>query len=183
MNAHIDVTNIRIETQRLILRPWRESDLSDLYAYASVNGVGEMAGWNHHKSMDESRSILNMFIQGRKTLALELKETGRVIGSIGLEELDPDPVDGQKFGREIGYVLSKAHWGRGLMPEAVHAVIRYCFDTLGWDYLTCGHFVRNDRSRRVIEKTGFQYFGESRYETRYDTVEVSRNYIQYNPNK
>ena len=69
------------------------------------------------------------------------------------------------------------------MPEAVHAVIKYCFNTLDFDFLTCGHFLRNDRSRRVVEKCGFVYFGESRYETRYDTVETSRNYILYNPNK
>ncbi len=183
MLAPIDVTNIQIETERLILRPWRETDLEDFYAYASVEGVGEMAGWVHHKSIEESQAILNSFIRHRKTFAIVLKETGRVIGSLGLEELDPDPVEGEKYGREIGYVLSKEHWGRGLMPEAVRAVIDYCFNVLGWDYVTCGHFLRNDRSRRVIEKTGFRFFGESNYEARYDTVEVSRNYILYNPNK
>ena len=69
------------------------------------------------------------------------------------------------------------------MPEAVRAVIDYCFEVLQYDYLTCGHFTRNDRSRRVIEKTGFEFFGESRYETRYETVEISRNYVLYNPHK
>lgn len=181
MNAPIDVTNIYIETPRLILRPWRESDLEDFYEYAKVDGVGEKAGWNHHQSIAESERILASFIEHKKTLALELKENGKVIGSLGMEEMDPDPVGEGKFGREIGYVLSKDYWGRGLMTEAVNAVIRYCFDTLNLDYLTCGHFVQNDRSRRVIEKTGFTFFGESKYETRYDTVEVSRNYIIYNP--
>lgn len=183
MLAPIDVTDIRIETERLILRSWQESDLEDLYAYASVEGVGEMAGWSHHKSMDESKTILGFFIRDKKTFALELKDTGRVIGSLGLEELEPDPVEGEKYGREIGYVLAKSYWGRGLMPEAVNAVIGHCFNELGWDYLTCGHFVRNDRSRRVIEKTGFRFFAESNYETRYDTVEVSKNYILWNPQK
>ena len=180
MNATIDVTNIHIETPRLILRPWRESDLEDFYAYASVEGVGEMAGWVHHQSIEESGKILNSFIRHKKTFALELKENGKVIGSLGLEELDPDPVEGERYGREIGYVLSKAYWGRGLMPEAVQAVIQYCFQTLHLDYLTCGHFVRNDRSRRVVEKCGFTFFGETNYKTRYDTVEISRNYILYN---
>ena len=165
MLAPIDVTDVRIETDRLTLRPWRETDLEDLYAYASVDGVGEMAGWVHHKSMEESRTILNSFIKHKKTLAIVLKETGRVIGSLGLEELEPDPVEGEKYGREIGYVLARDHWGRGLMPEAVQAVIDYCFNVLNWDYVTCGHFLRNDRSRRVIEKTGFRFFGESNYET------------------
>lgn len=183
MNAPIDISNVRLETERLILRPWQNSDLDDFYEYASVDGVGQMAGWIPHKSQGESKTILGSFIRGKKTFALELKENGKVIGSLGMEELDPDPVGEGKFGREIGYVLSKDYWGRGLMPEAVRATIDYCFGTLGYDYLTCGHFVRNDRSRRVIEKTGFTFFGESKYETRYDTVEISRNYIFYNPNK
>lgn len=183
MNASVDVTDISIETPRLILRPWRETDLWDLYEYASVPGVGEMAGWNHHKSIEETKAIVQMFMDGKKTFALELRENGKVIGSLGLEQLDPDPVGDGKLGREIGYVLSRDYWGRGLMPEAVRAVIDYCFRVLNWDYLTCGHFIRNDRSRRVIEKTGFSLFGESRFETKYDTVEIAKNYILYNPNK
>ena len=183
MNAEFDVTGIRIETERLLLRPWQEEDVSDLYEYASVPGVGEMAGWVHHKSMEESRQILNMFLFGKKTFALQLKETGNVIGSLGIELMDPDPVEGEGYGREIGYVLSKDFWGRGLMTEAVKAVIAYCFETLGYDYLTCGHFIQNDRSRRVIEKCGFTYFGDSGFETHYGTVETSRNYMIYNPNK
>ena len=183
MNATIDVTNIRIETPRLILRPWEESDLADFYEYASVEGVGEMAGWCHHKSVEESGMILDMFIRGKKTLALELKENGKVIGSLGLEEMRPDPVEGEKLGREIGYVLSKDYWGRGLMPEAVQAVIDYCFNVLQLDYLTCGHFVQNMQSRKVIEKAGFTYLGESTFETMYETVEINRIYMKYNPHK
>ena len=183
MNAAIDVSDIRIETDRLILRAWKITDLMDLYEYAMVPGVGVMAGWRHHESLDESRKILEMFIRQKKTFALELKDNCKVIGSLGLEELDPDPVEDERRGREIGYVLSKDYWGKGLMPEAVRAVIGYCFSELKFDYLTCGHFIRNDRSRRVVEKCGFVYFGESQYETRYDTVETSRNYVLYNPNK
>lgn len=183
MNAPIDVTDIRIETARLVLRPWQESDLDDLYEYASVPGVGEMAGWCHHRSREESRAILSMFMNGKKTFALMLKENGKVIGSLGLEEMEPDPEGSEKMGREIGYVLSKEYWGRGLMPEAVKAVVDYCFHVLGYDYLTCGHFLRNDRSRRVVEKCGFRYFGQSEFETRYETAEVSKNYVLYNPDK
>lgn len=180
MIAPVDVTNIRIETDRLILRPWQERDLNDLYEYASVDGVGEMAGWRHHGSIDESKRILGMFMEGKKTFALELKENGKVIGSLGLEELEPDPVEGQRYGREIGYVLSRDYWGKGLMPEAVDAVIRYCFDVLHYDYLTCGHFVRNSQSRKVVEKSGFSFVKEMKYTTRYETVEDTKLYIRFN---
>ena len=180
MLANVDVTNVRIETDRLILRPWREDDLEDFYEYASVDGVGQMAGWAPHKSMEESRTILGYFIHDKRNLCLELKENSKVIGSIGLEVMYPDPVEGALYGRELGYVISKDYWGRGLMPEAVKAVIDYCFTVFDFDYLTCSHFLRNDRSRRVIEKTGFTCFGESGYETQLGHTEISRNYILYN---
>lgn len=183
MNALFDITGIRLETPRLILRPWDAGDVEDLFEYACVAGVGEMAGWNHHKSIEESGQILDMFIRGKKTFALELKENGKVIGSLGIEYLHPDPVEGERYGREIGYVLSKDYWGRGLMTEAVKAVCGYCFDVLGYDYLTCGHFSQNSRSRRVIEKCGFTFFGTSDFETHYQTMEISHNYILHNPNK
>lgn len=183
MNAPIDVTNIRIETSRLILRAWTEKDLADLNEYASVEGVGEMAGWNHHKSLEESKNILDMFIRDKKTFALELKETGKVIGSLGIEYLNPDPAENEKYGREIGYVLSKEFWGRGLMTEAVQAVINYCFYQLNYDFLTCGHFLRNERSRAVIEKCGFIYFRDSVFKTHYGTEEKCRDYIICKPAK
>lgn len=180
----IDISKTRIETPRLILRPWQDSDLEDFYAYASEEGVGEMAGWAHHQSMEESRKILNLFMEGKHTFALELRENGHVIGSLGLEERDAD-LDLPKTlkGREIGYVLSREYWGRGLMPEAVQAVIDYSFRELKLDYLTCGHFLRNSQSARVIEKCGFRYLKDILYKTRMDTIEPTKLYILYNPDK
>lgn len=182
MNAPIDVTNIRIETPRLILRPWREEDLHDLYEYASVEGVGEKAGWKHHQSPEESARILGFFISGRKTFAMELKETGRVIGSIGVEPRHEDSgLPDELQGREIGYAMSRDHWGMGLMPEAVKAVMDYCFRVLDYDYLTCGHFDHNDRSRRVVEKCGFRYLKSGTTETAMGTLEPGKLYVLYNP--
>ncbi len=184
MNAYIDVTNIRIETDRLILRPWTETDLHDLYEYASVEGVGEKAGWNHHQSLEESERILSSFIRNKKTFALELKESNKVIGSLGIEPRDEDAgLPSQLQGREIGYVLSKDYWGRGLMPEAVKAVIDYCFGILSYDYLTCGHFDHNDRSRRVVEKCGFVFLKDVITHTIRGVDEPGKMYVMYNPNK
>lgn len=184
MNAPIDVTDIRIETDRLILRPWQDTDLDDLYAYASVEGVGEMAGWKHHESKEESRRVLTMFQKGKRTFALEFKSNGKVIGSLGLEEYDEAEADmGTLQGREVGYVLSRDYWGQGLMPEAVQAVIRYCFQTLNYDFLLCGHFEQNGRSRRVIEKCGFSYVKNISYETRMGTTMDTRLYCLRNEEK
>ena len=184
MIAPVDVTGIRIETQRMILRPWRKTDVADLFEYASVDGVGQRCGWLPHKNPEESGMILDMFIREKKTFALELKDTGKVIGSIGLEERDADlGIDEALKGREIGYVLNKDYWGRGLMPEAVNAVIDYCFRQLSFDWLTCGHFLWNDQSRRVVEKSGFRYVKDVIHRTRFGTEELTKLYVLYNPHK
>ena len=183
MNAPIDVTGIRIETERLILRPWKESDLDDFYEYASVDGVGQMAGWVPHENIEKSKLILELFISEKKTLALELKENGKVIGSLGIEANDNDHIGADRLGREIGYVLSKDYWGRGLMPEAVKAVINFCFETLSYVYLLCGHFDWNTQSARVIKKCGFQYLKDISHTTLFGTEEPTKLYVLYNPKK
>lgn len=170
MNVQIDVSNIILKTDRLILRPFMTQDLDDLYEYASVDGVGQMAGWLPHKNKEESLTILNMFINHKKTLAIVYE--GKVIGSIGIEEYREDefPEFNNKKGRELGYVLSKNYWGKGIMPEAVKAVIDYCFKKLKLDFLVCGHFIDNEQSKRVQEKCGFKHFKLVKYETRYGIV-------------
>ena len=185
MNASIDITSVTLQTERLVLRPWRESDLPDFNAYASEDGVGQMAGWSPHRSLDESRGILKTFIDEKKTFALVFE--GRAVGSLGIEEYAPEryaelPLDGLR-GREIGYVLSRDYWGRGLMPEAVRAVIRWLFDDQKLDFLVIGHFDWNAQSRRVIEKCGFQYVKTVQRTTTFGKVENSLEYILYNPQK
>lgn len=184
MNAQFDISGIRIATDRLVLREWTMDDLDDFFAYASVDGVGEMAGWQHHENIDVSKTILSRFIEEKKTFALEEKATGRVIGSLGLEYVSAPILKDNKTlkGREIGYVLAKDKWGQGLMPEAVKAVIAWIFENTDWDFVSCGHFVCNDRSRRVIEKCGFEYFSDSIYTTRMNTQEPTRNYVLYREN-
>ena len=171
MNTEIDISNITLQTARLTLRPWREADLDDFYEYASVDGVGQMAGWKPHKDKNESREILKRFIEHKKILALEYQ--GKVIGSLGIKEYDEEgyPEFREKKCREIGYVLSKDYWGRGLMPEAVREVLRYLFQDVGLDVVFCGHFLRNVQSARVQEKCGFRHYAYGRFETKMGTVE------------
>ncbi len=148
-----------IETERLRLRGWQqtEQDANDMYAYARYEKVGRPAGWAYHESMDETWRILRMFTSEGNNFAITDKETGRVIGSLGLHQ--PKTMEGYEhlYGLEIGYVLSPDYWGRGLMTEAVKAVIDWIFHNTDTGVLYCGHFTFNDRSRRVIEKCGFTY--------------------------
>ena len=169
-NVEIDISNVVLKTERLILRPWRMEDLKDFNEYASVDGVGQMAGWKPHESMEESQKILTKFIEQKKTFALEYQ--GKVIGSLGIEyhEKRVPEYEGKRY-REIGFVLAKPYWGQGLMPEAVKEVVRYLFEEVGLDLLFCGHFLSNNQSRRVQEKCGFRHYSFGTFETKFGTVE------------
>ena len=111
MNATFQINGLVIETERLILRPFEAADLNDFYEYASVEGVGEMAGWRHHESIAKSQEILDTFIKEDKTFAIILKENNKVIGSLGVEKYGMEHAltefDGYQ-GREIGYVLTNS---------------------------------------------------------------------------
>lgn len=186
MNADFRLNGLNIETDRLLLRPFSESDLDDFYTYASVDGVGEMAGWKHHESKAKSKEILDTFIKEDKVLAIVLKESNKVIGSLGVEKYGLEDklteFDGY-LGREIGYVLSRDHWGKGIMPEAVKAVIDYLFNDLNLDFLTCGYFDFNSRSKRVQEKCGFKPYRKLVMETSMGTSEHGVLNLLINPNK
>ena len=173
MNPVIDISAVTLTTERLILRPWSKDDLSELYDYARVDGVGQMAGWLPHKTIEDSERVLNMFIEGKKTFAIVYED--HVIGSLGIEEYDEklSPEFQDLKVRELGFVLAKQHWGKGFMSEAVKKVERYCFEQLQLDALLCGHFTRNIRSASVQKKCGFHYLKDNMYHTRYDTVEPS----------
>ena len=185
MNAKVDLTNIVLETNRLIIRAWKKEDLEDFFEYAKVDGVGQMAGWDPHTSIQESDKILDMFINEKKTFALELKENHKVIGSLGLEEisLSLNEKYNNFVGREVGYVLSKEYWGKGLMPEAVKRVIKFCFEDEKYDYLMCSHSVTNSQSKRVIEKCGFHFVKENIRITANGDEHVCLYYILDNPDK
>lgn len=127
--------------------------------------------------------ILDSFIKQKKTFALEYK--GKVIGSLGIEEYSEEnyPELDSLQGREIGYVLSKAYWGWGLMPEAVKAVNGWLFNDEKLDFIIVGHFDWNTQSRRVAEKCGFRYIKTTKFETKYNTVENAVEYILYHPER
>ena len=186
MNAEFKLNGKIIETERLVLRPFKWDDLDDFFGYASVEGVGEMAGWPHHENKDKSKEILTRFIDEDKTFALVLKETGRVVGSLGVEFYGAEDklteFDGYK-GREIGYVLAKDQWGKGLMAEAVSAVINHLFDEMDLDFLTCGYYDFNNQSKRVQEKCGFKPYRKLNMETRMGTTEPGVLNLLINPSK
>ena len=146
-----------LETPRLWLRPFRDSDAADVYAYARDPQVGPIAGWQPHKSQEESREIIRTVFSAPGVFAMELKETGTVIGSVGFVGNHPAGCFPDCPDDEVGYALAPACWGRGLMPEAVKAVLEYGFTQLDFQRIWCGHYAGNWRSKRVMGKCGFRY--------------------------
>ena len=186
MNAAFETNGLLIETERLLLRPFVQADLYEFHEYASVEDVGEMAGWKHHETVEQTQEILDRFIEEKKTFAIVLKENNKVIGSLGVEKYGMEEAltefDNYK-GRGIGYVLSKDYWGRGIMPEAVHAVIDYLFNDLDLDFLICGYYDFNKQSKKVQEKCGFKPYRRLVMDTLLGTTEPGILNLLLNPNK
>lgn len=148
---------MNLETERLILRPWKAEDAESLYKYASDDRVGPIAGWNTHKSVEESRQIIKDILSAEGIYAVVLKETNEPIGSIGLMTGKKSNFDLPENEAEIGYWIGVPYWGQGLIPEAVNELIRYAFEELNIEKLWCGYFDGNEKSKRCQEKCGFRY--------------------------
>ena len=142
------------ETDRLILRPWREEDAEALYTYAADPDVGPPAGWPPHTSVENSRVIIRTVLSAPETYAVCLKKTEKPIGSIGLHRNDLAESEDEY---ELGYWIGKPFWGQGMIPEASRALLRHAFADLGMSRIWCGYYDGNTKSRRVMDKLGFVY--------------------------
>ena len=148
---------MKIETDRLILRPWTESDAESLYEYAKDSDVGPIAGWPPHRSVDESLNIIKNVLNGAQCYAICEKTDGKAIGSIELKLKGHTDMTEREDECELGYWLGKPFWGRGYVPEAANALLRYGFERLGMTTVWCGYYDGNVKSKRVQEKLGFDY--------------------------
>lgn len=149
-----------IETDRLILRPFKYTDCDDLYEYAKNPNIGPNAGWKPHENVDESKVVLRCFIEEDEVLAIVWKVNNKVIGSLGLHK---DPLRSADNVKMLGYVLSEDYWGKGIITEASRAALAYAFRDLDLTLVTVNHYAHNQKSRRVIEKCGFKYEGTLRH--------------------
>lgn len=93
-----------METERLILRLWREEDAPSLYKYAKNPAVGPIAGWPPHTSVENSREVIRDILSAPETYAVVLKETYEPVGSVGIMFGDSvHSADMQEGDTEIGY--------------------------------------------------------------------------------
>ena len=121
---------MELQTERLILRAWQESDAEALYKYAKNPNVGPIAGWQPHTSVENSREIIRTVLSAPETYAIVLKETGEVVGSVGIMITKSVMNSAQMIENEceIGYWIGEPFWGKGLIPEAVNELLRYAFE-------------------------------------------------------
>ena len=146
-----------LETTRLWLRPWRESDAESLYEYAKDPRIGPTAGWPVHTSVENSRDIIREVLSSVETYAVTIKGSDTAIGSIGLMIGGNSNLGISESEGEIGYWIAVPYWGQGYIPEAAQALMSRGFEELGLSVLWCGYFEGNEKSKRAGKKCGFQH--------------------------
>lgn len=147
---------MRLETERLVLRPWQKGDEEALVRHADNRQVWLNLRdlFPHPYTLDDARDFIamNHLRSGPPTnLAIEL--AGEPIGSVGLHPLS----DVSRFTAEIGYWIGKAFWGRGLAAEALRRFTDYAFEHFPFERLEGWIFATNPSSGRVLEKAGYAY--------------------------
>ena len=150
------IKNKELETKDLILKPFKVDYAEDMYNnWATDPNVNKFLSWDLHKSVDESRSLIEMWVEkGGYDWALYHKETGMIIGAINVVKIEE-----RYFLGEVGYCMSSKFWGRGLMTQALGAVITFLFEDIGLNRVELKHAIENIGSGRVMEKNGLKLEG------------------------
>ena len=139
----------RIITERLVLRPFTFDDIECIYAIFSDRELNRFLPWFPLACPAEAEDFLHQHLEGDYCFALCLKEDeSRPVGCITFS--DPDGA------ADLGYGLMKEYQGRGLMSEAVTAVIGKLRED-GFSYVTATHDVNNPRSGEVMKRAGMKY--------------------------
>lgn len=151
-----------LETPRLLLRPLKMSDSQDVFAYSRDPEVARHVLWDAHETIGQTRAYLRYILKQYRngepsTYGIVLKDTGRVVGTIGFMWLNTE-----NRSTEIGYSLARSCWNRGLMTEAVRAVLGMAFDTLKLHRVEAQHETDNPASGRVMLKAGMRREGTMR---------------------
>lgn len=151
-----------LDTPRLILRAMTMRDAQDIYAYSCDRQVAQHVLWDAHRSLADSRAylryILRQYREGMpSSYGIVLKETGQLIGTIGFMWMNVDNAT-----VEVGYSLARAYWNRGVMTEALQALIDMAFTLLPVNRVEAQHETNNPSSGRVMLKCGMRHEGTLR---------------------
>ncbi|KAA0546858.1 GNAT family N-acetyltransferase [Bacillus sp. BGMRC 2118] len=148
-----------LETERLILRKLREDDILEIFEYGSNDEVTKYVSWNTYQTIEDAKvfldHILTQYEQGAGAFwGIEDKKSNKLIGTIDFVSWN------QKHKKaEIGYILSQDYWGKGIMTEAVQAVIKFGFKRMNLVRIEARCLVENIGSEKVMQKAGMHYEG------------------------
>lgn len=151
-----------LETERLILRKMVLNDAEAVFAYASNSEVSRYTLWETHRSIEDSRAFLEFATQkyengGEPDWGIVYRGNGCLVGACGLVNWEAEHARA-----EVGFVLSREYWGRGLMSEAVRAILRFGFERMNLNRIEARCIAENAASARVMEKAGMAYEGTLR---------------------
>jgi ribosomal-protein-alanine N-acetyltransferase len=148
-----------LETERLRLRKLTMRDSNDVFIYASVPEVAENVSWDYHRNLSDSIHFLRIITQQYEDgipspWGIVYKETSRLIGTIGFHVWSP-----ANFFAEVGYALSKEHWNKGLMSEALQTVLDFGFTRMHLNRIEATCKLNNAASEKVMLKCGMKFEG------------------------
>ena len=148
-----------LHTERLTLRPFRESDAEAMFAnWANDPEVTKYMTWTPHGDVSVTRALCQKWEQEAAiTFQWAIEYEGELVGSISVVGVD----EVQERGT-IGYCMGKKWWGKGLMTEAAREILRFMFEEVGIFCISGTHAAPNVGSGRVMEKNGLQYEGTRR---------------------
>lgn len=141
-----------IKTNRLLLRKIVYEDAKDMFEYAVDPEVGPKAGWLPHKSIEETKRVIEGMINSNEIYSIVYQT--KMIGTIGIHTKND-----KKY---LGYVLNRNYWRQGIMTEACKAVIIYLFNELNLDVIYISHFLDNHKSEGLIKKLDFELIGSKK---------------------
>ncbi len=151
-----------LETDRLILRKMTPDDAEAVFAYASDPEVTRYTAWDTHRTIEDSRAFLELVLGkyrsgGEPDWGVVYKGDHRFVGTCGFVNWEAGHARA-----ELGYVISRGYWGRGLMPEAVRTIIAFGFERMNLNRIEARCIAENAASARVMEKAGMAYEGTLR---------------------
>ena len=145
-----------METERILLRPFRDSDEEILFDFINDPEVAYNTGWSLCIGREDSRSFLLESFNNDHTWVIELKGTGDTIGCIHHDEVRiPIQYMHDKNQREVGFWIGRPYWNHGFCTEALRLLVDHCFNKIGVTALWGGCYIENQASARVMEKCGF----------------------------
>jgi [ribosomal protein S5]-alanine N-acetyltransferase len=153
--------NYKLKTERLRLRLMELSDAPSIFeGYASDPVASRYMAFPTATNIVETIAFLQAqrirFEAGRSFLwAILDRKNGAFIGAIEIIRIDDEEA-------EVGFIISKPYWGRGIVPEALRAVLAFSKEELRLQRVRGRCDVENSRSARVFEKTGFRSLGVAR---------------------